>query len=129
MSLTHDLTYFALSEFHRPDLVNERAARLLNDIRGVYGSPLTLTSDARTVAEETLLPGHAQPPESSLHVRGQAFDIRTRDLTNEQVWRLVKAVYTISVGQGGVELELSPTHLHVGFFFDGRLDKLLVADG
>lgn len=124
-TLNHDLQYFKLSEFRHPDLINERAALLLNDIRAVYGEPLTVTDDARTPDEQP--PGFAT---DSLHYKGQAFDLRTRDLTREQLWRLVRSVYTVSVGQGGVELELVSSstdhHLHVGFFFDGRADRLIV---
>jgi len=48
----------------------------------------------------------------STHLRAQAFDIRTRDLSGSQIAQLQKAVIERLVGARGI-LELAPPHLHV----------------
>jgi len=131
MPLTRDLCYFKLKEFKHPELVNETAAELLDEIRAQYGRPLVLTDDAR-------LPGD-QPPgfsPTSLHYKGQAFDLRSRDLTREEMWLLVRAVLSVAewVARGaksGVELEIvsssTDKHVHIGFFLgDGRKNRIVV---
>jgi len=129
MPLTHDLRHFKLSEFRHPELVNETAALILDEIRDQYGEPLTLTDDARTPDEK---PTGYSP--TSLHYKGQAFDLRTRDLTDAQMFKLVGAVYNVALwlcrgAKSGVELEVVSSstdhHVHVGFFLgDGRSNRL-----
>jgi len=48
----------------------------------------------------------------STHLRAQAFDIRTRNLSGLQIAQLQKAVTERLVGARGI-LELAPPHLHV----------------
>lgn len=133
MPLTHDLRHFKLSEFKHPELVDETAALLLDEIREQYGQPLVLTDDARTPDEK---PEGYSP--TSLHYKGQAFDIRSRDMSKEDMWRLVRAVVSVAdwvagrkATTRGVELEIvssaTDKHVHIGFFLgDGRLNRLFV---
>ena len=130
MSVPPDLQFFMMSEFRHPDLVDAWSARQLDGVRATYGESLTITDDARTA--DDLPPGSAGS--NSLHRKGQAFDLRTRDKTEQQMWSLVDAIYvtaaTIPVAIGGVELELVASstdhHLHVGWFKDGRPSRLLI---
>ena len=129
--LTHDLRYFRLSEFRHPELVNETAAELLDEIRHQYGYPLILTDDARTPDEKP--PGYSP---TSLHYKGQAFDLRARDLSPEFWWKLVVAVVSVAMwvargAKSGVELELvkssTDQHVHIGFFLgDGRANRIII---
>lgn len=121
--------YFALSEFRHPELVNPRAAMLLSQVRTFFGRPMTLTDDART-------PDEAPPGASttSLHYLGQAFDLRSREWDRETLWNFVGAVYQVSDNlpkhERGIELEIvdsaTDKHVHLGFFLDGRANRLLV---
>ena len=129
--LTKDLRHFRLSEFKHPELVNETAAAYLDEVRDQFGKPLTLTDDAR-------LPGEMPPGASatSLHFKGQAFDLRSKDLSAEDLWSLVTAVQNVALWvcgrqQRGVELEIVSSatdhHVHIGFFLgDGRSNRLIV---
>lgn len=128
--LNHDLKWFKLTEFKHPELVNEQAAFLLDEIREQYGRPLVLTDDAR-------LPGVVPEGGSltSLHFKGQAFDLRSRDMSDEDMWKLVTSVFNVAtwVARGqkeGVELEIvsSPTdhHIHLGFFLGAARNRLLI---
>lgn len=131
MAVPNNLRYFAPSEFQHPFLVNEWCVRQLDSLRGLYGEPLIVTDDAR-------LPTDAPPGSAgsdSLHVKGQAFDLRTRDKTEQQMWKLVGAAYVIAASlppvTAGIELELVASktdhHLHIGFFMDGRPSRLFVS--
>lgn len=131
MPLTADLRHFKLSEFKHPELVNADAANFLDEIRDQFGFPLTITDDAR-------LPGEVPPGGSttSLHFKGQAFDLRTRGFTEEMMFKLASSVINVALwvarGQkSGVEFEIdnSPDepHVHIGFFLgDGRQNRLFV---
>ena len=129
--LNHDLRYFKLSEFKHPELVNETAAEMLDEIRSQYGRPLVLTDDARLPTDKP--PGYSP---TSLHYKGQAFDLRSRDMSAEALWKLVTAVFNVAawVARGakeGVELEIVSSstdhHVHIGFFLgDGRKNRLLI---
>lgn len=130
--LTHDLKHFALNEFKHPELVNEKAAEFLDELREQFGQPLTLTDDARLPTD---LPTGTPGPGKSLHYVGQAFDLRIHDFDDLTLWKLVNAA--INVGNwvargnfGGMELELvwssTDKHMHVGFFLDGRANRLSI---
>jgi len=124
MPLTHDLRHFKLNEFKHPELVNETAALMLDEVRDQFGFPLHLTDDAR-------LPGDR--PEGSvadsLHFKGQAFDLRTYNFNGEQLFKLVSAMMNVALwiarGQkSGVEIEIVSSatdhHIHIGFFLGAR---------
>lgn len=128
--LTNDLPYFLLSEFKRPDLVDYRAARLLVKIRSRSGVKMIITDDGRPLGK--LPPGASK---QSLHFKGCAFDIRSRDWTREEYWKIVAATCSVAAEllpiESGVEMELvkglKDTHFHIGFFFDGRPSRLILA--
>ena len=130
--IPNDLRYFKPNEFKHPELVNEQAVRLLDEIRHQYARPIIITDDAR-------LPGDAPTGASktSLHYKGQAFDIRSRDMTKEDMFRLARAVVNVAdwvarkVGTQGIEFEIvdsaTDKHVHLGFFLgDGRENRLFV---
>lgn len=118
--LPRDLRYFAPAEFRNPDLMNGDFCYFLDAVRARYGAPLVVTSDARTAVEEAALPGHAEPPESSLHVQGRAVDLRwIPDRTARYAFN--RAVILTADGWGvSPELEYVPAgpepHIHLGAF-------------
>ena len=109
------LRWFSQKEFKHPELVLYSAAVFLDDVRQLYGAPLYITADARTLEENNaLLTSGAKP--NSLHLAGRAFDLRFPP-TGEALWQLVKAIQTVA-GARPVELELvsgpGDSHVHVG---------------
>lgn len=120
------LRHFTMAEFIHPDLVDNAAAVFLDDVRNLYGEPLTLTCDARTVEENAAASGSSP---TSLHLLGRAFDIKWI-ADPERLWIFVEAVY-LAAGERAVELELvnGPTdrHLHVGLYPNGtHRSRLLI---
>jgi hypothetical protein len=108
----------------------------LDGVRDAYGHPLTITSDARTVAEEEALPGHAEPSESSLHVAdpphywARAVDVPW--ITDAALrWQFVAAVVRVANGRG-VELEFVPfggnRHVHIALVRDDRPSVFLFSE-
>jgi len=131
MPVPVNLRWFKPWEFNHPELVNTKAAWLLDEIRQQFGRPIVITDDARIIGQP-LPPGASG---NSLHFRGQAFDLRIRNWSREELWYFVTVVQTIAHGlpqaEAGVELELvwsrTDKHAHVGFFFDGRPNRLIIA--
>ena len=112
------LLYFAPSEWKNLALVDYTFAKWLDVVRLYCRVPLTLTSDARTPAENTAAGGSP----TSLHLLGRAVDIRW-DFSEQQLFKLLDAV--CDAGQGrSVELEIVPAgaqrHVHVGLFPDDK---------
>jgi hypothetical protein len=110
------LSYFSISEFKHPELIDPEAFTLLNEIRHAAGFPIVVTDDARTPEDQP--EGHS---ETSLHLIGRAFDLRTRNLSKFQMYTLVDAILVIAVEyEVKIELELvsssTDKHLHVGFY-------------
>lgn len=126
------LKHFAPGEWHHGDLVDYSAAVFLDQLREAYGSPLTLTSDARTPAENAAARGSSP---TSLHLLGRAFDLRWPG-NEAQAWSFLRAFF-LALGwkppetEKSVELELvhGPTdrHVHLGIFPDARPSRLIVA--
>jgi len=120
------LRWFAPAEFHHPELVNYQAASWLDSIRGVYGKPLVLTSDARTADENAAASGSSPP---SLHLLGRAFDLRLPS-SPEDLWAFVVAVYRCSQWRS-VEVELvsgpNDKHVHIGLYPADRPSRLELA--
>lgn len=125
MPITSTLHHFSLSEFRHPELVDNAAATWLDDIREAAGFVLTITSDARTQAENDAASGSSP---TSLHLTGHAFDLRYPK-TAEEVWRLVDAVFLAS-GDRPVELELvhsaQDQHIHLALLPAGKTSRLIV---
>jgi peptidase M15-like protein len=101
MPVPPDLQYFMPSEFAHPELVLEEAVRFLEAVRAIYGSPLIITSDARTPEENAAASGSSP---TSWHLAGRAFDLRY-PASPEAVWRFVKSVVVVAAHKP-VELEL-----------------------
>ena len=131
------IRHFQASEFRRPlDMDNEFMV-FLDGVRDAYGSPLTITSDARTVQEEEALPGHAEPPTSSLHVADPDNGIWARAvdfpwiLAGSARWAFTTAVMQVANGRP-VELEFVPfgtnAHIHLGLFRDTRPSVLIFSE-
>lgn len=124
------LRWFQPAEFRHYGLVDDWSAHRLDEIRDFYGEPLELTDDARTMGEQP--PGSAGA--ASLHRLGQAFDLRTKDKTPQQLFRLEAAILRVAQHLppvlGGIELEwvASPSdhHVHIGFFKDGRASRFIL---
>lgn len=112
---------FAKIEFRHPEIVDQDAYDNLVKLRRSYGRPLTLTDDGRLPSEAPV-----GASTTSLHYKGRAFDLRSKFMTEEGLFKFVWAAMTNF--PTGMELELvqSPTdqHIHVGFFLDNRLSRL-----
>lgn len=125
MPVPTDLKHFAVSEFRHPELVQEVAARMLDEIRDHYGHPLVLTSDARTQAENDAASGSSP---TSLHLQGRAFDMKWIP-DPVLLWRFVDAVFLVAGGDP-VELELvnsaTDKHLHFAVLPAGKQSRLLI---
>lgn len=128
------LRWFVESEFEHPELLNHDALMLLDEVRDQFGRPLIITDSAR-------LPTAAPTGSSktSYHYKGQAFDLRIKHFTAQELWRLVEAVMTVArwvarrrAGLSGVELEIvwssTDKHCHIAFKLgsDGGTDEFLV---
>lgn len=114
---------FSPASFQHPELIDPQALVWLDDIANAAGFTPVVTDDGRPPGDD--------PPSSagsaSLHHIGRAFDLRTRDLTAEQRFRLVQAVITVSAGrliEIEIVVETSP-HLHIGLFLPGALGSRL----
>lgn len=124
---TRVLQDFAPHEFRNWDLVEQQAADALQAIREAYGRSLTLTSDARTPAENAAASGSSP---TSLHLLGRAFDLRWIS-DPISLWRFVAAVFHVAVMQDlSVELELvhsaTDQHIHLGFYPTQRPSQIIV---
>lgn len=126
------LHYFAPTEFDHPELVDYSAATFLDQLRGAYGSPLTLTSDARTPAENAAAKGSSP---TSLHLLGRAFDLRWPG-NEEAAWKFLAAFFrtlgwTPPATERAAELELvystTDRHIHFGLFPTARPSRLIVS--
>lgn len=127
---TSDTKWFKLTELSQPRLVNQTAFDLLSEIREQANQPLVITDDGRLPSDHP-----TGSVENSLHYKGQAFDLRTKDKTAEEMYRLVRAVLNVAdwVCRGtksGVEIELVSSktdhHLHVGFWLGARSFNTLI---
>jgi hypothetical protein len=120
---------FRREEFRYPDQVNQRALNYLLAVRETYGKPMILTGDWRPLG---YLPTGGS--NSSLHYEGKAFDGRSRGMSREDRWNLTRAVILVArmipQAERGVELEWvlggPAEHWHIGFFLDGRADRLIL---
>lgn len=122
------LKYFKWDEFKHAELVEWQALQFLELVRGLYGAPLTVTSDGRSKEENDAASGSSP---TSLHLQGRAFDLRYPP-DSESVWRLVKAVQlAASSMELGVELELvkgaTDAHVHLGLYRQAKQSRLIVA--
>jgi hypothetical protein len=113
-------------EFRHPELVDDAAAVFLDDLRDLYGDPLVITSDARTLEENDAASGSSA---TSLHLVGRAFDLQWI-VDPEALWRFVDAVF-VTAGERAVELELVNSardkHIHVGLYPNGgHRSRLLI---
>lgn len=121
-----DLRYFKRSEFRQPDLVDNDAARYLDEVRHRYGFPLYLTDDAR-------LPDQAPPGASktSLHYDGRAFDLKWIQPAH-RLYHFVQCAMEAAAERGvRIELELvnslKDRHIHIGLQRPGVENELIVA--
>lgn len=86
---------------------------------GVVAAYPDLEKAAQVVSEFAATGG------GSTHLRAQAFDIRTRDLTSVQIAQLEKAVNERLIGASSI-LESAPPHLHVTVAPPPKKNPLLV---
>ena len=129
--ITTPLRFFRPEEFRHPELVDDSCAQFLDRVRGLYGQPITVTSDARMPEEEIAALADApeesstnrdllaQTAQSSLHIRGRAFDLRWPDHAEDRyglVWAVMRQAFMYQLA---LELEPVPSHLHVGIFPPG----------
>lgn len=126
------LKHFTPTEWTHPDLVDYSCAVFLDQLREAYGAPITLTSDARTPAENAAASGSSP---TSLHLLGRAFDLRWPG-DEIHAWAFLRAFFLAlgwkpPITEKSIELELvhgvTDKHLHFGIFPDARPSRLIVA--
>lgn len=119
-----DTKWFKLRELKHPEVVNQTALELLSEIREQADQPLVITDDGRLPTEHP-----TGSVADSLHYKGQAFDLRIKDKSAEELFRFVRAVVNVADwvcrgAKSGVEIELVSSvtdhHLHVGFWLGVR---------
>ena len=128
MPFPPDLRHFQRAEFHHPDEMDVAFLRWLDRVREESGVLMTITDDFRPA--DTMPEGAST---TSLHFRGRAVDIRSRDWSVTEKWDLMRAVMTLAdEAPGKVELEqvYSPTdkHWHIGVNDRGVNHHLLERD-
>lgn len=114
MSFPSDLKHFKRSEFAYPDLMDTSFLRWLDRVRELCGVRFMVTNDAR--------PGGDMPTgasSKSLHKRGRAVDLRSRDWTATQKWKVSAAIHWLAdEAPGKVEFEQvysgTDQHWHLG---------------
>ena len=114
MSFPNDLQYLRAGEFQHPDLMDTAFLRWLDRVRHRAGVPFTITNDAR--------PGGIMPTgasSTSLHKRGRAVDLRSRDWKSHQKWSVMTAIAALADdAPGKVEFEqvysATDKHWHLG---------------
>ncbi len=114
MSFPPDLRHFQREEFQFPDNMDTAFLRWLDRVREEAGVPMVITDDARL---PQVMPEGASA--TSLHFRGRAVDMRSRDWNAMQKWDVVAAIFALAdEAPGKVEFEqvYSPTdqHWHLG---------------
>lgn len=128
MSFPADLKHFAREEFTYPDAMDVGFLRWLDRVRERARVPMVITDDARRPG---IMPEGAST--SSLHFRGRAVDLRSRDWTAIQKWNVLAAVVLLAPdAPGKVELEVvysaADKHWHLGVDDLARDHELIEAD-
>jgi hypothetical protein len=102
--------------------------RWLDRVRERAGVPMVVTDDARPAGT---MPAGASA--TSLHFRGRAVDLRSRDWTAVQKWSIASAIVFLAAdAPGKVEFEqvysLTDRHWHLGVDEQGVNHKLIESD-
>ena len=130
MPVPSDLTHFQPAEFKHPELMETTFVRWLDRVRDRAAVPMVLTDDGR-------LPDAPNPTGSagkhSLHMRGRAVDIRSRDWTAAEKWKVAAAIIALaSEAPGCVEWEAvysgTDRHWHLGVNDQATAHTLIEAD-
>jgi hypothetical protein len=114
MSFPTDLKHFKAAEFVYPELMDVPFLRWLDRVRELCGVRFFVTNDAR--------PGGEMPTGASgksLHKRGRAVDLRSRDWSAADKWKVSAAIHWLAdQAPGKVEFEQvysnTDQHWHLG---------------
>ena len=125
-----DLAFFGPEEFRHPALMDEGFVRWLDKVRGVAGVVMVITDDGRMDGE---LNPTGSARKHSLHRRGRAVDVRSRDWTDAEKWRLAAALTALAdLAPGKVEFEpvysSTDRHWHIGVDETATEHRFLEAD-
>lgn len=123
-----DLRHFSAGEFKFPEMMDVSFLRWLDRVREEAGIPMVITDDGRPAG---VMPEGAS--KTSLHFRGRAVDIRSRNWNDIEKWDLAAAVFALAAeAPGKVEFELvhSPTdqHWHIGVDDKAQNPQLIESD-
>ena len=130
------MRHFDQSEFKHPDKMDKTFLLFLDEVRERCGFPFVLTSDARTLEENSAASGSSP---TSLHLLGRAVDFRIPDfVAGKKPWvefatlsKAIPAARDSMPTKYAYELELvysdKDHHVHLGLFPDDRADRLVVA--
>jgi len=128
MPFPTDLRHFQASEFKFPDAMDTAFLRWLDRVREEAGVPMVITDDARPAG---VMPEGAS--KTSLHFRGRAVDVRSRDWSATQKWDLAAAIFTLAEeAPGKVEFEqvysATDRHWHIGVDDKAQNPQLIESD-
>ena len=95
------MSYFTRSEFECScgcgfDTVDFELMEVLNELRGHFDEPVSVTSGARCILHNAEVGGG----KTSQHLRGRAADIVVKNYTPEEVWTYLMEAYPDKYGIG-----------------------------
>ena len=123
------LKHFSSGEFNHPELMLVPFLYWLDLVRDRAKVAMVITDDAR-LAGDVPSGGSA----TSLHYRGRAVDVRSRNWSSSDKWRVAEAVMFYSnQAPGKIELELvydadGDKHWHIGVDELAKSHQLLESD-
>jgi len=111
------MKYFNKSEFSNFEMMDEKLLSMLDEMRGIYGHPIKITSSYRS-PEHPIEAAKKQPGE---HSYGAAVDIVSD--SGGKTFRLVKAA--IEVGFTRIGISRKKGFIHLGIGYPGAPEKTI----
>ena len=111
------MKYFNESEFNSFDKMDPKLLEMLDDLREVYGYPITLTSTYRSPQH----PIEVRKSKPGEHTYGAAVDIAC--VGGEATYKLVKAA--IEVGFTRIGISRKKGFIHLGIGYPGAPEKTI----
>ncbi len=103
------MKYFNESEFNNFDMMDKKLLSMLDEMRGIYGYPIKITSSYRG-PEHPIEAAKKQPGE---HSYGAAVDIVSD--SGGKTFRLVKAAIEVGFTRIGISRKKGFIHLGIGY--------------
>lgn len=125
------LRFFKESEFRHPEVMNVEFLKWLDAWRAMAGVAFVVTDDGRVEGEQN---PSGSAGKHSLHMRGLAVDIRSRNWTPAEKWLVARALILVTpTAPHCVQFEMvydkdGDQHWHVGVNPSAVVNVLLEAD-